>query len=123
MDPAPLIFLGLSLMGFVFALAVGSLTGYHWWLACNNLTTLENLSYSGPSVLLDHAKSSGRAGPAMPSAWKPDHLLSRDQRNRLRREARGINVYDLGWRQNIKAVFGDRSPFLALWPMFRAYRK
>lgn len=123
MDPAPLIFLGLALMGLVFALAVGSLAGYHWWLACTNLTTLENLSYTGPSVMLDKVKSSGGRQAGRVSTWKPDHLLSRDERNRLRREARRINVYDLGWRKNIKAVFGDRSTILAFWPMFRAYRK
>ena len=32
-DFAPVIFLGIAISGVFFALAVGSLAGYHWWLA------------------------------------------------------------------------------------------
>jgi len=87
----------------------------------NNTTTLENLSYSYPSVLLETAEDG--AGGTDGRQWKPDHLLSRSDRNRLRREARDINVYDLGWRRNLRSIFGDRSTFLALWPTVRPYRK
>jgi hypothetical protein len=37
--------------------------------------------------------------------WKPDHLLTRDERNQLRWEAREINIYDLGWRVNLRHIF------------------
>jgi palmitoyltransferase len=87
------------------------------------MTTLESISFTYPSVLLDASDhlSSGLGGDKR--RWKPDHLLTREERNRLRREARGINVYDLGFKENIRSVFGDRSKFLAFWPMIRAYRR
>ena len=89
------------------------------------MTTLENLTYSYPSVLLsdsqsnDTSGSSSRHGSQM--AWKPDHLLTRDERNRLRRDARSINVYDRGWRRNLDSIFGSGPIWKAMWPIARVH--
>ncbi len=32
-DFAPIVFMVLAILGLFFGLAVGSLAGYHWWLA------------------------------------------------------------------------------------------
>ncbi|KAK4684173.1 hypothetical protein P7C73_g6030, partial [Tremellales sp. Uapishka_1] len=114
-DVGPVIIMMLTLMGFFFSLSVGSLMSYHWYLVLNNQTTLESLSHTPPAALVSAASSKG---------WKPDHLLTRGERNRLRDEAHEINVYDLGWRKNLREVFGDGAErqmswvgvVKALWP-------
>lgn len=61
---------------------------------------------TAPSALLsdEAAPSTPRDGPA----WRPDHLLTRPERVRLRREGKEINVYNVGMRANFRAVmFGD----------------
>ena len=52
----------------------------------------------------------------LPGAWRPDHILTRPERTRLRREAREINVYDLGWARNVRQVMvGDATLPAASW--------
>lgn len=68
-----------------------------------------------PAVLLDpetraRLESLGERGSRhrTPGAWRPDHILTRNERNRLRDEARAINVYNVGWRSNLRSVMlGD----------------
>ncbi|WWD22188.1 hypothetical protein CI109_106679 [Kwoniella shandongensis] len=122
---APAVFMMLTVMGFFMTLAVGSLAGFHWYLACNNQTTLENITHSYPSVLLDIPPSPTNGHDTL--QWKPDHMLTRWERQRLRHEARDINVYDLGWRRNLKTIFvanadsderlGMRRFLRAVWPL------
>jgi hypothetical protein len=58
--------------------------------------------------------------------------MTRPERTRLRNEAREINVYDVGWRRNLRSVMsGDGVPPLytfrglvgevrrAAWPLYR----
>ena len=88
----------------------------------NNITTLENMTHSYPSALLLEASggvSSSRSAANGNGTWKPDHLLTRQERSRLRREARDINVYDLGWRRNLQSVFGRQSMWAWMWPISR----
>ncbi|OCF37477.1 hypothetical protein I316_00601 [Kwoniella heveanensis BCC8398] len=91
---SPAVFMMLFVMGGFMTLAVGGLTIFHWYLATHNQTTLENITHSHPSALLD--------APPKGKTWKADHLLTRSERFRLREEAREINVYDLGWKRNLK---------------------
>ena len=49
--------------------------------------------------------------------------LSRSERNSIRREARDINIYDLGVNSNLRAIFGNHSILLAFIPFVRAHRK
>jgi hypothetical protein len=84
------------------------------------------MSYTYPSALLPAKEFRGQSTVSQPS-WKPDHLLTRPERRRLSDEARDINVYDLGWRENIaQALLGDAHArsrqsraerIAALWPL------
>lgn len=76
------------------------------------MTTLENITHSYPSALLPD-------NPDTPQSWKPDHLLTRLERYRLRREASEINVYNLGWRRNLRGLLIGQEGKLwrAFWPM------
>lgn len=52
-------------------------------------------------------------------------MLSRDERIRLRDEASKLNVYDLGWRRNLKSIFCPDQPMsvkamlACFWPPHR----
>ncbi|WWD00394.1 hypothetical protein V866_007306 [Kwoniella sp. B9012] len=118
---SPAIFMMLTVMGGFMSLAVGGLVVFHWYLTLNNQTTLENITHSYPSALLDEIPKGAQ--------WKADHLLTRSERNRLKWEAREINVYDLGWRKNTKTLFlGEEKDMTllgvtqALWPTGRPSR-
>nr|XP_019047369.1 hypothetical protein I302_03982 [Kwoniella bestiolae CBS 10118]OCF26299.1 hypothetical protein I302_03982 [Kwoniella bestiolae CBS 10118] len=118
---SPAIFMMLTVMGGFMSLAVGGLVVFHWYLTLNNQTTLENITHSYPSALLDEIPRGAQ--------WKADHLLTRSERNRLKWEAREINVYDLGWRKNVKNMFFGEdghitvmSAIMALWPTGRPSR-
>ncbi|WVF69853.1 hypothetical protein IAT40_004634 [Kwoniella sp. CBS 6097] len=91
---SPAVFMMLFVMGGFMTLAIGGLAIFHWYLATHNQTTLENITHSYPSALLDT--------PPKGRSWKADHLLTRAERFRLREEAREINVYDLGWKRNLR---------------------
>ena len=82
-------------------------------VSSNNMTTLENLTHSYPSALLPDSPGT------MTRTWKPDHLLTRSERYRLRVEASEINVYDLGWRRNLRNLLLGRDGDLwqAFWPL------
>lgn len=111
-DITPVIMLLLAVSGAFFALSVGTLAGYHWYLACNNLTTLEHMTHTYPHWLM--AELDGSAPHSSTNLADPrsasfssanDHLLSRSDRHRLRRQARDVNVWDLGWRRNLRILF------------------
>lgn len=105
----------------------------------NNRTTLEEMHRSVPTALLDPPtrallETLGDRGSRnrTPGAWRPDHILTRPERNRLREGARGINVYDIGWRRNLRSVLvgedalppttwrGSLDEVLgAMWPLSR----
>ncbi|WVQ75712.1 hypothetical protein IAR50_005342 [Cryptococcus sp. DSM 104548] len=136
---SPAVFILLTILGVFIGLSVGGLACFHWWLAAHNQTTLENITHSYPSALFDlppsqltpfpssprtpgrPSYSSSRPVP-QPPRWRPDHMLTRRERERLRYEAKKIDVYDLGWRKNLKSVFlGDEvvsvwSILKAMWP-------
>lgn len=111
-DIAPVVMLLLAVSGAFFALSVGTLAGYHWYLACNNLTTLEHMTHTYPHWLMSALDGSAppqpesqSEPPSVPFASADDHLLSRSDRHRLRRQARDLNVWDLGWRRNLRTLF------------------
>lgn len=119
----PVLFLLLAIIGGCMSLTLGGLAAYHWYLMMNNRTTLEDIDRSPATALLDaDARATLEAlGPRgsrqrLPGAWRPDHILTRPERTRLRREAREINVYDLGWPRNVRQVMvGDASSPAATW--------
>ncbi|ODN79254.1 hypothetical protein L202_03269 [Cryptococcus amylolentus CBS 6039] len=138
---SPAVFMMLTILGVFIGLSLGGLACFHWWLAAHNQTTLENITHSYPSALLDlpspHSPSSpsssspqpgdrntssSRQSYPEPGRWKPDHMLTRRERERLRHDAKEINVYDLGWRKNLRRVFfgeeevGVWGILAALWP-------
>ncbi|RSH83805.1 palmitoyltransferase for Vac8p [Saitozyma podzolica] len=119
---APVVFMLLAIVAGFFTLAVGGLAGYHWYLACKNRTTLEDITHTYPSALLGSASSASpkqsrsQSGSAVGRGWKPDHLLTRLERTRLRTEAHSINVYDLGLRRNLEALLlGARGSEVLGW--------
>jgi hypothetical protein len=85
----------------------------------NNKTTLEEITHTYPSALIEDRRDAIEAR----ASWRGDHLLSRPERVRLREEASALNVYDLGWRRNIREVFmrssqkGLRGYVTCLWPL------
>lgn len=105
-------------------------------LSRTNRTTLENMDPSIPSARLSgtHLRDLDRPYPQRSSLeqrhsqrertrWRPDHVLSRDERRKARREASEMNVYDLGWKENFKQVFdpdGQDPYWRWLWPGGRA---
>ncbi|GMK59485.1 hypothetical protein CspeluHIS016_0800910 [Cutaneotrichosporon spelunceum] len=119
----PVALLLIAIMGIVFGIAVGGLAGYHWFLVLNNRTTLEDMNRLPPAALLDPETRSrlealGERGSRRrtPGAWRPDHILTRNERNKLREEARSLNVYNVGWRNNLRSVMvGDGATPSSSW--------
>ncbi|KAL1409717.1 palmitoyltransferase for Vac8p [Vanrija albida] len=111
----PVLHMLLAIVGGTLTLAVGVLAAYHWYLVLNNRSTLEDFFRNVPTALLDSetrgvVEELGARGSRYrtPGAWRPDHILTRPERTRLRREARAINVFDMGWRYNLRSVMlGD----------------
>lgn len=68
-----------------------------------NQTTLETLSHasSPPSLALPPSVSHAAAPTAL--RWRPDHLLTPSERRRARAEEK-INVWDVGYRRNLRAL-------------------
>ncbi|OXC85204.1 vacuolar protein [Cryptococcus neoformans] len=99
----PAVSMMLLAMGIFITLSVGGLACFHWWLASENMTTLESITHSYPTSLLSPLPPSHDTSPSspFPSASK----LPYKQRQSLSRKAQAINVYDLGWRRNLKQVF------------------
>ncbi|KAL0243393.1 hypothetical protein I308_105357 [Cryptococcus tetragattii IND107] len=98
----------LFTMGVFVTLSVGGLACFHWWLAFGNMTTLESITHSYsvsflPSLPLHPDRPSHSHSPSR-------QKLSYKERQFLSQKAQGINVYDLGWRRNLKeAFFGNDS--------------
>lgn len=68
-----------------------------------NMTTLESITHSYPTSLLSSLPPSHDTSPFSPSPSASK--LPYKQRQSLARKAQAINVYDLGWRRNLKQVF------------------
>lgn len=68
-----------------------------------NMTTLESITHSYPTSLLSSLPSNHNTSLSSAPATAPN--LSYKQRQSLSRRAQEINVYDLGWRRNLKQVF------------------
>nr|ODN93332.1 hypothetical protein L203_00603 [Cryptococcus depauperatus CBS 7841] len=106
----PAVCIMLTIMGSFITLSVGGLACFHWWLASHNMTTLENITHSYPTALLDIPLSPSEEGVILSpfgqkTEWKPDHKLTRRERLHLRYEAQEINVYDLGVCRNLRELF------------------
>jgi hypothetical protein len=134
--------------GFVFSLSLGPFAAFHFYLVSRNLTTLEHMRPAFPNIRLpegeeqvlnyqevpvQHARRPSldvpryrdhdrRHGSSAESRWKPDHMLSRDERRRAKRIAESVNPYDLGWKRNFLQVFdpdGEGVSLRWLWPRGR----
>nr|KIR44131.1 hypothetical protein I312_06664 [Cryptococcus bacillisporus CA1280] len=89
----------LLTMGVFVTLSVGGLACFHWWLAFGNMTALESITHSYPASLLPSLP----LHPDLPFHSHPPSRQSYHTKNV--QTAQGINVYDLGWRRNLKEVF------------------
>lgn len=87
---APLLWSVTLLLGFIFGLSLGLFGAYHFYLACNNRTTIEAMERT-PTYAIDPSKPHSRS-----SRYKPDHALTRVERRRLARAASKLHIYDLG---------------------------
>ncbi|KAL7419401.1 palmitoyltransferase for Vac8p [Cryptotrichosporon argae] len=107
--PEAMVAVMLTFIALVLALAVGGLAVFHWHLAASNKTTLEDMSHTYPTALLDvSTPTPGASTPSRSPAWTPASHLSRRKRTRFRAAARAINVYDLGAARNLLLVLvGD----------------
>lgn len=91
----------------------GLINGYS-----SNKTTLEDITHTFPTALIGSEATQF-------VQWRGDHLLGRDERVGLRNEASALNVYDMGWRRNLKSIFcpdqqiSIRVISLCLWPPAR----
>ena len=85
----------------------------------NNKTTLEDITHTYPSALIEDRPHNLERQPG----WRGNHLLNRPERVRLREEASALNVYDLGWRRNIRELLirsgqrGVTSYLSCFWPL------
>ncbi|GAA5906308.1 hypothetical protein JCM5296_000311 [Sporobolomyces johnsonii] len=109
-DLAPVSWAIAALLGAIFGFAVGLFGLYHLYLAASNRTTIEAMepptsftSTLPPSHLVPSSSS-----PASTSIRRLAAQLSPKQRHRLSRATRDLNVYDLGWKENLRLVFGGR---------------
>ncbi|EIW68828.1 hypothetical protein TREMEDRAFT_63293 [Tremella mesenterica DSM 1558] len=133
-DLSPVVSMLMAIMGVFCTLAVGSLAGYHWHLMSRNKTTLEDITHSFPTALLpalsfpphsnhldqfQNRVTTNMSGYQVPK-WRSEHIMTQSERRRLRREAGKINVYDLGWRENIKSVFFRSDKKVTWWAVARA---
>ncbi|KAE8540280.1 hypothetical protein D1P53_003224 [Cryptococcus gattii VGV] len=93
----------LLIMGVFVTLSVGGLACFHWWLAFGNMTTLESITHSYPRSLLPSLPL--HPDPPSHSHSPSRQKLSYKERQSLSQRVQGINIYDLGWRHNLKEVF------------------
>lgn len=89
---APLLWSVTLLLGFIFGISLGLFGSYHFYLACNNRTTIEAMERT-PTYAIDPLKpNSSRSS----NRYKPDHALTRVERRKLARAASKLHIYDLG---------------------------
>lgn len=88
----------LCLVGFIFGLCVGGFGIHHLFLCCRNRTTIESMEMNGLRIKLPQSQG---------AQYKPDHHLSRSEREGLEAATRKHRLYDLGWKRNLKEVFGS----------------
>ncbi|GAA5916495.1 hypothetical protein JCM6882_001739 [Rhodosporidiobolus microsporus] len=114
---APISWALAALLGVIFGSAVGLFGLYHLYLASKNRTTIEAMEHPTTiSPISPAPPSSTHPSPSDPSAAaqalhssspRPALQLSYKQRHRLARAAREYNIYDLGWRENLRQVFAN----------------
>lgn len=77
------------------------------------------MNRTAPSALLSDEIAPSRPSGLGHAAWRPDHLLTRPERMRLRHEGKELNVYDVGARANFRAVMmGDAVDAPTTWTEF-----
>ncbi|KAK4699426.1 hypothetical protein P7C70_g6835, partial [Phenoliferia sp. Uapishka_3] len=89
----------LQLLGFIFGFCMSLFGLYHLYLACHNRTTLESMERSSYAVLPPTPTTSWRR-------FKTDDVLTRSERNRLKRAGEKYNCYDVGTKENLRQIFG-----------------
>ncbi|GAA5916714.1 DHHC family palmitoyltransferase [Sporobolomyces salmoneus] len=126
-EMAPISWALAALFGIIFGSATGLFGLYHLYLAANNRTTIEAMESPTtfqttlpPPHLVDmiapqphsQRRNDPRGGPKAPSipsrAQVIQQLHSRlnpKQKLRLNRAKRRYNIYDIGWRGNLKEIF------------------
>jgi hypothetical protein len=129
----PVIWILLTLAGFIFFLTLAPFAGFHFYLVYKNITTLEHMRPAYPNAKLETldmikpTDAESRPGPPRrPSlevrrdaGWRPDHMLSRDERRRAKRISESINPFDLGWMRNFSQIFDPDDEGLGwrwMWP-------
>ncbi|BGP43666.1 palmitoyltransferase for Vac8p [Rhodotorula kratochvilovae] len=85
-----------ALLGAIFGFSVGAFGLYHLYLASKNRTTIEAMEHPTSLALLP------------PRSTLRPHDLTSSQRRALAAAARKYSIYDLGAKENLKQVFGEK---------------
>ncbi|GAA6059176.1 hypothetical protein JCM10212_005521 [Sporobolomyces blumeae] len=119
-EMAPISWALAALLGCIFGGAVGLFGLYHVYLAAGNRTTIEAMEspttfistlppphlLQPPSARAASRPHSPRPTPSRSALIQQFHSrLSPKQKNRLTQAKRKYNVYDLGWKDNLRQVF------------------
>ncbi|GAA6006738.1 DHHC family palmitoyltransferase [Rhodotorula paludigena] len=108
---APIPWALAALLGCIFGFAVGSFGLYHLYLACKNRTTIEAMEHPNSIATLALASASS-APPSSAASHAMRRLqpidLTYQQRRALTSAARALSIYDLGTKENLKQIFGDK---------------
>jgi hypothetical protein len=112
-ETAPVTWALILLLGLVFGITVSLFGLYHFYLACRNRTTIENMERA-PTFAIRARQLNDQGGKHHDplSNGASENLarfpMSKSDRKRLLRLQGSLNIYDLGWRQNLIQVFGEK---------------